>query len=318
LTWCAILYLIWVVVANKEKVLAVLGATCTGKSECALWLAREVGGEIVNADSMQVYKHFDIGSAKPDLEARQEVVHHLIDIVDPEEEFNAALFKEAADRAIEAIWLKNKVPIVVGGTGLYLRALFHGLFAAEGDAATREKLKDKFRENPASVYEELKRVDAEYASRISPNDRVRVVRALEIYSASGMTMSQWQRTHGFKQQRYEVYKVGLKKERVGLYNNINRRVDNMLEAGWVEEVKALLKAGYSSDAKPFLSIGYRDILLYLRSELSYAEMVVRTKQETRHYAKRQVTWFAKEKDIDWFEHPEEKKLIKDEVRQFLQ
>jgi len=306
-----------VVEANKEKVLAVLGATCTGKSECALWLAREMGGEIVNADSMQVYKHFDIGSAKPDLAARQEVAHHLIDMVEPEQEFNAALFKEAADTAIQAIWLKKKIPIVVGGTGLYLRALFHGLFAAEGDAATREKLKQRFRENPASVYEELKQVDAEYASKISPNDRVRVVRALEIYYASGMMMSQWQRTHGFQQQRYKVFKIGLKKERVGLYNRINGRVDNMLEAGWVEEVKALLRAGYSSDAKPFLSIGYRDIVLYLGSVLSYAEMVVKIKQETRHYAKRQITWFAKEKDIAWFEYPEEKELIKKEVRRFL-
>jgi tRNA dimethylallyltransferase len=306
-----------VVEANKEKVLAVLGATCTGKSECALWLAREMGGEIVNADSMQVYKHFDIGSAKPDLAARQEVAHHLIDMVEPEQEFNAALFKEAADAAIQAIWLKKKIPIVVGGTGLYLRALFHGLFAAEGDAATREKLKQRFRENPASVYEELKRVDAEYASKISPNDRVRVVRALEIYYASGMMMSQWQRTHGFQQQRYKVFKIGLKKERVVLYNRINGRVDNMLEAGWVEEVKALLRAGYSSDAKPFLSIGYRDIVLYLGSVLSYAEMVVKIKQETRHYAKRQITWFAKEKDIAWFEYPEEKELIKKEVRRFL-
>jgi len=306
-----------VVEANKEKVLAVLGATCTGKSECALWLAREMGGEIVNADSMQVYKHFDIGSAKPDLAARQEVAHHLIDMVEPEQEFNAALFKEAADAAIQAIWLKKKIPIVVGGTGLYLRALFHGLFAAEGDAATREKLKQRFRENPASVYEELKRVDAEYASKISPNDRVRVVRALEIYYASGMMMSQWQRTHGFQQQRYKVFKIGLKKERVVLYNRINGRVDNMLEAGWVEEVKALLRAGYSSDAKPFLSIGYRDIVLYLGSVLSYAEMVVKIKQETRHYAKRQITWFAKEKNIAWFEYPEEKELIKKEVRRFL-
>jgi tRNA dimethylallyltransferase len=301
-----------------SKVLAVLGPTCTGKSECALFLAREVGGEIVNADSMQVYKHFDIGSAKPDLVAQQVVPHHLIDMVEPEEEFNAALFKDAADRAIQAIRLKKKVPIVVGGTGLYLRALFHGLFAAPGDAAIREKLKGRFQENPASVYEELKRIDSEYASKISPNDRVRVVRALEIYCASGVTMSQWQRTHGFKQQRYEVCKIGLKKERGVLYERINRRVDKMLEAGWVEEVKALLKAGYSSDVKPFLSIGYRDIVLYLGSVLSYAEMVVKIKQETRHYAKRQITWFAKEKEIEWFEYPEDKKLIKEEVRRFLQ
>jgi tRNA dimethylallyltransferase len=307
-----------VVGANKEKILAVLGPTCTGKSECALWLAREVGGEIVNADSMQVYKHFDIGSAKPDLAARQEVAHHLIDIVEPEEEFNGALFQEAADRAIRTIQVKKNVPIVVGGTGLYLRILFHGLFATEGDASTREKLKGRFQEDPVSVYEELKRIDAEYASKISPNDRIRVVRALEIYFASGMTMSQWQEEHGFREQRYETCKIGLKRARTDLYERINRRVETMLEVGWVEEVEALLKAGYDSDVKPFLSIGYRDIVLYLDSVLSYAEMVVKIKQETRHYAKRQITWFAKEKDIAWFEYPEDKKLIKEEVRRFLQ
>ncbi len=300
-----------------QKVLAVLGPTCTGKSECAVWLADQVGGEIVNADSMQVYRHFDIGSAKPDPATRQRVTHHLIDVVEPEAEFNGALFKEAADRAIQAVWLRNNVPIVVGGTGLYLRILFHGLFAAPGDARLREDLKGRFREDPAAVYEELKRVDPEYASRISPNDRVRVVRALEIYHASGMNMSSWQDGHGFGQHRYAVYKIGLKKERAVLYERINRRVDSMLEAGWVGEVRALLAAGYSKALKPFLSIGYRDIVLYLDSVLGYAEMVDRIKRETRHYAKRQATWFAREKEIHWFEDPEEQKRIREEVTRFL-
>lgn len=299
------------------RVLAVLGPTCTGKSDCAVWLAKEVGGEIVNADSMQVYRHFDIGSAKPDTTARQHVAHHLIDIVEPEEEFNGALFKEAADRAIRAVWLRNKVPIVVGGTGLYLRILFHGLFEAPQDALLRENLKKRFREDPAAVYEELKRVDQEYASRISPNDRVRVVRALEVYHASGMTMSRWQEGHGFGQHRYTVCKIGLRKERTVLYEKINRRVDKMLEEGWVEEVRALLAAGHNQALKPFLSIGYRDIVLYLGSVLGYAEMVDKIKRETRHYAKRQVTWFAREKDIHWFEYPEERKRIREEVKRFL-
>jgi tRNA dimethylallyltransferase len=245
------------------------------------------------------------------------VAHHLIDIVEPEEEFNGALFKEAADRAIRAVWLMNKVPIVVGGTGLYLRILFHGLFEAPGDALLRENLKKRFREDPAAVYEELKRVDPEYASRISANDRVRVVRALEIYHASGMTMSRWQEGHGFGQQRYAVCKIGLRKERGVLYEKINRRVDRMLEEGWVEEVRALLAAGHSRALKPFLSIGYRDIVLYLGSVLGYAEMVDKIKRETRHYAKRQVTWFAREKDIHWFEYPEEQKRIREEVKRFL-
>jgi tRNA dimethylallyltransferase len=303
--------------ANREKVIAVLGPTCTGKSECALWLAREIGGEIINADSMQVYRHFDIGSAKPDVSVRSKIPHHLIDIVEPEAEFNGALFKEAADRAISDIRSRKKIPVVVGGTGLYMRILFHGLFGVPQDTPAREALRLKYRTDRSRVYEELKQIDPTYASKIHPNDRIRVIRALEVYYASGMAMSRWCERHGFKEQRYETYKIGLKRERPELYERINRRVDSMLETGWVQEVEGLLKAGYSSGLKPFTSIGYRDIPLYLSSALGYAEMVARIKQATRHYAKRQMTWFSREKDITWFEYPEDKGEIKERVRQFL-
>jgi tRNA dimethylallyltransferase len=307
-----------VVEANKEKVIAILGPTCTGKSECALWLAGEISGEIVNADSMQVYKHFDIGSAKPDLNARGEIPHHLIDIVEPGQEFNGALFREAADRAIQSIRSRKRIPIVVGGTGLYLRILMHGLFEVAQDAPLREALRLRYQAEPLCLYEELKQVDPIYASKISPNDRVRVIRALEVYHASGMTMSQWHERHGFREQRYDAYKIGLKRERGELYERINGRVDSMLQAGWVQEVEGLLKAGYSSGLKPFLSIGYRDILLYLSGAVGYAEMVTKIKQETRHYAKRQATWFSREKDITWFEYPEDRGEIRERMRQFLQ
>ncbi len=303
--------------ANREKLIAVLGPTCTGKSECAAWLAREFNGEIVNADSMQVYKYFDIGSAKPAAEARREISHHLVDIVEPEEEFNGALFKKAADRAIHDITSRNKIPIVVGGTGLYLRILLHGLFTVSGDAQVREGLRMRYNEEPLRLYEELKQVDPVYASKISPNDRVRVIRALEVYRTSGVTMSEWQERHGFKEQRYDAYKIGLKRDRAELYERINRRVDSMLQEGWIEEVKGLLEAGYPQDAKPFLSIGYRDILLYLNGALGYAEMITRIRQETRHYAKRQTTWFSKDKGINWSEYPEDREIIEREVRAFL-
>jgi tRNA dimethylallyltransferase len=306
-----------VVQANGEKVIAILGPTCTGKSECALWLAREFGGEIVNADSMQVYKHFDIGSAKPDVNARAEIPHHLIDIVEPEEEFNGALFKEAADLAIRDISSRKKVPIVVGGTGLYVRILLHGLFAVTGDTPMREALRSRYIKEPSRVYDELKQVDPTYASKISCNDRTRVVRALEVYYISGTTMSEWRERHGFREQRYDACKVGLTRERGELYERINRRVDSMLQAGWVEEVERLLAAGYSGSLKPFSSIGYRDILLYLSGALGYAEMVTRIKQETRHYAKRQTTWFYREKGIVWFDYPEDRGRLMEEVRQFL-
>ena len=282
-----------------------------------MWLAREFGGEIVNADSMQVYKLFDIGSAKPDTNARKEICHHLIDIVEPEEEFNGALFKEAADRAIHDIRSRKKIPIVVGGTGLYVRMLLHGLFAVTGDTPMREGLKSRYQKERSRVYEELRQVDPAYASKISCNDRTRVVRALEVYYISGMTMSEWQKRHGFREQRYDACKVGLTRERDELYDRINRRVDSMLQAGWVEEVEKLLAMGYSGGLKPFSSIGYRDILLYLSGTLGYAEMVTRIKQETRHYAKRQTTWFYREKEITWFKYPEERGRIIEEVRQFL-
>lgn len=304
--------------ANRDKLIAILGPTCTGKSECALWLARQTGGEIINADSMQVYRQFNIGSAKPDSTVQKEITHHLIDIVDPEGEFNGALFKEAADRAIHQILSRGKTAIVVGGTGLYLRILFHGIFTVPQDALARRELKLRYQQDPSHVYDELKRIDPAYASKISPNDRIRVIRALEVHYASGIPMSQWHERHGFREQRYRVRKIGLKRERAELYQRINKRVDRMLESGWVEEVERLVKSGYSRELKPFLSIGYRDIPLYLEGVLSYAEMVAKIKQETRHYAKRQMTWFSREKDITWFEYPEEREKIMEEVRQFLQ
>jgi len=303
---------------NQEKVLAVVGPTCTGKSECALWLAGQVGGELVNADSMQVYKHFDIGTAKPGAGVRSGVKHHVLDIVEPDEEFNAALFREVADRAIREIWLKAKVPIVVGGTGLYLRTLFHGLFEVQKAAGSRQDLTRAYQQDPIAMYEELKRIDPEYARRISHRDRVRVVRAIEVFRASGVTMSEWYRRHGFKERRYETCKIGLRRDRSELYDRINQRVLQMLEAGWVAEVEGLLNRGYATDFKPFLSIGYRQIVLYLAGAYTYDEMVRTIQQETRKYAKRQMTWFARDKDVEWFQFPEDRDQIRRRAEQFLQ
>lgn len=295
-----------------------LGPTCTGKSECALWLACEIGGELVNADSMQVYKRFDIGTAKPGSEARNGVRHHVLDMVEPDQEFNAALFRDAADRAIHEIWSRRKIPVVVGGTGLYLRILFHGLFEVQKDARSRQDLTRAYQEEPLAMFEELKRIDPEYARRISHRDRVRVVRAIEVFRASGVTMSDWYRRHGFKEQRYHTCKIGLRRDRSELYDRINERVLQMLQAGWVAEVEGLLSQGYVSNLKPFLSIGYRQIVLYLAGACTYEEMVKVIQQETRKYAKRQMTWFARDKEIEWFQFPEEREQIKRRVEQFLQ
>jgi tRNA dimethylallyltransferase len=303
---------------NLDKVLAVLGPTCTGKSECALWLAGEIQGELVNADSMQVYKLFDIGTAKPGAEARNRVAHHVLDFVEPDQEFNGALFREAADRAIRDIWSRAKVPIVVGGTGLYLRILFHGLFEVQKDAGSRQDLTRSYQQDPDAVYEELKKIDPEYARRISHRDRVRVVRAIEVFRVSGVTMSEWYQRHGFKERRYDTCKIGLRRERPELYERINDRVLQMLHEGWVAEVEGLLRQGYASDLRPFLSIGYRQIILYLAGAYTYEEMVKGIQQETRKYAKRQMTWFARDKEIEWFQFPEQSDQIKRRVEQFLQ
>lgn len=304
------------VVAIDGKVVAVVGPTCTGKSDLALRLAPEIGGEIVNADSMQVYRHFDIGTAKPDAAARASVAHHVIDVVEPDETFNAADFKRAADDAIGRIWARGGVPVVVGGTGLYLRVLFHGLFEAPGDAALREGLWRRYRDDPAGLYRELKETDPEYARSISPNDGLRIVRALEVYGVSGVTMSEWGRRHGFREERYSALRIGLLRDRSELYKKIDKRVDDMLERGWIGEVEGLL-AHHGGSAKPFQGIGYREIVLYLAGEIGYDEMLRRIKTATRRYAKRQLTWFAKEKGIEWRRWPEERAAIFDTVRRFL-
>lgn len=300
-----------------QRVVAVLGPTCTGKSDLASWLASKTDGEVVNADSMQVYRGFDIGSAKPDPSARARLPHHLIDVVDPDQEFNAALFQRAADEAIGEIGRRGRTPYVVGGTGLYLRVLFHGLFPAPTDENLRETLKKRYHENAAEVYGELTERDPLYASTISPNDGVRVVRALEISLSSGLTMSEWQQRHGFREQRYDVYKIGLRKDRKELYRLIDERVERMLAAGWVSEVENLIRAGYDTRLKPFQSIGYREIALYLKGDLFYPEMTERIKTATRHYAKRQITWFSKEKDIDWYAYPGDRDIILGRVEAFL-
>ncbi len=303
--------------ATRGKIAAVLGPTCTGKSDLGLQIARAVNGEIVNADSMQVYRHFDIGSAKPSKDVRATVPHHLIDVVNPEDDFNAALFQRMADDAIEGIIARGRVPVVVGGTGLYLRVLFHGLFQAEGNPRMREQIRERYAADPIGTYEELKKVDAEYALRISHKDRVRVVRALEIYHVSGVTMSEWQRRHGFEEERYTACRIGLRRDRKELYRRIDARVEAMLRQGWVQEVEALLKAGYSPDLKPFKSIGYREIVLYVQGKMTYSAMVEKVKTSTRHYAKRQFTWFLRENDIEWYEYPEEQDHILNRVTEFL-
>ncbi|MCX8022695.1 MAG: tRNA (adenosine(37)-N6)-dimethylallyltransferase MiaA [Syntrophorhabdaceae bacterium] len=299
------------------KILAVVGPTCSGKSELSMLLAKRLGGEIVNADSMQVYKYFDIGTAKPDTHAKKEIPHHLIDVVEPDQEFNAAIFKGMADSTIEEIHSRGLIPIVVGGTGLYFRTLVYGLFSAPGDINLRRELEERYREEPFGLYRELKRVDPEYATKISPNDRIRVVRALEVFMTTGSGMSVWERSHGFKERQYNAFAIGLTADRTTLYTKINKRVEDMLRAGWVDEVRHILSLGYNENIKPFSGIGYREILSYLRGEMEYGFMVEEIKRKTRHYAKRQFTWFSKERGINWYQFSTDLDKIISHVSEFL-
>ncbi len=304
-------------VAKSPKIIVVVGPTCTGKSDLALTLAASFHGEIVNADAMQVYRGFDIGTAKPDGADRAKAVHHLVDVAEPWEHFNAALFEERARKAIEDIGGRRRTPIVVGGTGLYVRALLYGLFEAPDDLSVREVLRGRFRDDPKGLYEELRSVDPEYASRVSVRDGIRIVRALEVFRTTGRPMSQWEQSHGFREARYDAFVACLAAPRNLLYERINRRVDSMLERGWIDEVRGLLGEGLDRDLKPFGSIGYREIVLYIEGRLGYEVMVEEIKKKTRRYAKRQMTWFSKERGMRLFVYPDEMEAIRAEVALFL-
>lgn len=303
--------------SNKAKVISVTGPTCTGKSALSVLLAEKFDGEIINCDSMQVYKYFDIGTAKPDADMCKRVPHHLINVAEPQEEFNAARFKEIADHAIHSIHARRKTPILVGGTGLYLRALIYGLFKADKDPDLRESLQKEYSEDPLRFYERLKEIDRDYAMRISFKDKIRVVRAMEIFLLTNRKVSELEKDHGFREPRYDILKIGLKKEKDTLYARINERVNDMFAQGWIEEVKNILLMGTSDAAKPFSSIGYREILLNIKGSIQHEDMVEDIQKHTRHYAKRQFTWFSKEKNMNWFEYPEDSEGIIKKVTEFL-
>lgn len=292
-----------------KKVIAIVGPTGVGKSELAVFLGEKLNGEIVNFDSLQFYKELNIGTAKPGEEERKRVPHHLYDLLELDEEFNAAKFVEIADNLIKEIWERGKIPILVGGTGLYLRAFEYGLFSIEVPKEIRGTLRKRADQDLSSLYEELKRLDPEYAQKISPKDKVRIIRALEVIYASGKPISYFHKENPFfGKKRYNLIKIGLILPRKELYEKINLRVIKMIEKGWIEEVKNLLEKGYSPELKPFKAIGYKYIIQYLQGKISLEKAIELIQRDTRRYAKRQLTWFKKEPDIYWF-NPDEKERI---------
>lgn len=287
---------------EKSKLLVIGGPTGSGKSELALRLAEEIGGEIVNADSMQIYRGMDIGTAKPSAEERARVPHHLLDIVSPDVNFSASDFRREAAAAIADIEHRGKKAILVGGTGLYIRALLEGLVdSPTGDPELRRQFADLSGEE---LLRRLSLVDPETAFRLHPNDRVRIVRALEVFSQTGRPISAFRSEHAFSGTYYHTLKMAIKVERQELYRRTDRRVERMLQEGLVDEVRSLLALGYSREMKAMRSIGYKEITAYLAEETTLNEAVDLIKRDTRRYAKRQMTWFSKENDIYWLEYPE--------------
>lgn len=286
----------------KPKVIVIVGPTASGKTDLSIRLAKELNGEIISADSMQIYKKMTIGTAKPTKEEMQGIPHHMIDIIEPNEDFNVAKYKNMAEEKIEEILAKGKQPIIVGGTGLYVDTLVKGIefFDIENDFEYREKLENEVKEKGVDwLYDELKKVDSEAAENIEKNNVRRVIRALEIYKVTGKTKTELDK-ESVKGSKYDYIIFGLLWNREKLYERINLRVDIMLKDGLIEEVKSLIgNEGFSKTA--LQGLGYKEVVEYLENKVSYEEMVEKIKMETRRYAKRQMTWFKRNPDIIWLE-----------------
>jgi len=288
--------------ARKIPLVVICSPTATGKTRLALDLALPCGGEIVNADSLQVYRYLDIGTAKPTSEERQTVAHHLIDVVDPDEDFNAAVFAEQARRIIEKIAERRKPVFVVGGTGLYIRALLQGIIATP---PVDENIRNYYRGIRDRLGKEhlfglLRERDPEAAARINPHDAVRVIRALEVLEQSGESIVALQKRHAFTDCPYDVCKIGLQIERSELKERIAQRTSQMVEAGLVEEVRGLLSRGYDERLKPLQSLGYKQVIEFIRGTYDRGRMVESINRDTWQYSKRQLTWFSADKSIKWF------------------
>lgn len=288
--------------SDKKPLIIVTGPTAVGKTALSIRLAKAIGGEIISADSMSVYRHMDIGSAKVTRQEMEGVPHYLIDVLEPSEEFNVALFAKMAKEAAGEIYSHGKIPIVAGGTGFYIQALLYDIdFTEQGeDRRIREELERLSEEMGAEyLHGLLKEIDPEAALEIHANNRKRVIRAIEYYRQTGERISEHNRRERQKTSPYDFLYYVVTTERSELYERIGKRVDLMLEAGLVEEVRQLKAMGCTRDMVSMQGLGYKEILDYLQGEISLEETVTVLKRDTRHFAKRQLTWFKRERDVRW-------------------
>ena len=285
----------------ESPLIAIVGPTASGKSALAVWLARQLAGEVVACDSTQLYRGFDVGTAKPTAEERQGVAHHLIDVLDPREESTAGGYRERAIAVLEALRARKRLPIFTVGTGLYLRALLEGL----ADVPLRsEELRERLGARvaahpPGHLHRILKRMDPVSAEKIAPGDEQKLIRAVEVCLLAKKPLSEVHRAGRNPLRGWRPVKIGLSPEREALYERIHARTDAMLAAGWMEEVCGLVASGLPADAKPFDSIGYRELRAVLNGEMKLEEAQAAIQQATRRYAKRQLTWFRRDVQIHW-------------------
>ena len=286
----------------KRPLVILTGPTAVGKTKASIRLAKAINGEIISADSMQVYKHMDIGSAKIKPEEMEGVIHHLVDVLEPHEEFHVVRFQEMAKQAMEEIYERGHIPIVVGGTGFYIQALLYDIdfTADDGDDVYRKELESLAKEKGADhLHNMLEEVDPESAKEIHANNVKRVIRALEFYHLTGEKISVHNQREREKESPYEFRYFVLNDERANLYKRIDARVDQMMEEGLVEEVRALKNKGYYKEMVAMQGLGYKEMFEYLDGEITLEEAVYKIKRDTRHFAKRQITWFKREKDVIW-------------------
>ncbi len=287
----------------KTKVIAICGPTASGKTALSIELAKKINGEIISCDSMQIYKYMNIGTAKPDTQEMKSIKHYLLDIVEPNERYSVADYKRDAKKAIKEIIEKGKVPIIVGGTGLYLDSLIYEIEYQniEFDEEYRKKLEKQVEEiGLETLYEEAKKIDPKAIEKISSNDKKRILRILEIYHATGKNKTEQEKESRKKEVEYDYRVFAINWDREVLYDRINKRVDIMIEQGLIEEVKEILKK-YDEFPTAMQGLGYKEVVQYLKGEYTKEEMIEKLKMETRRYAKRQLTWFRKNKQTIWLD-----------------
>lgn len=303
----------------RPKVVVICGPTALGKTSVAIHLAKRFHGEIIGADSMQIYRYMDIGTAKPTIEEQASVKHHMINIIDPDEHFDARKYAVMARDKVMDLHDQGILPFVVGGTGLYIKAFLHGLFKyGASNFGIRAQLKNDIQvHGPDFLYKQLYRRDPETAKKIHPNDTYRIIRALEIFRMTGKTLAEFHQAHGFREKPFVSLKIGLNLDRDIIYDRIDHRVDVMINSGFVNEVKVLLEMGYAPDLKSMQSIGYRHIINFLKGTWPLDETVRLLKRDTRRYAKRQLTWFKADAEVIWME-PEALDDINGQIKKFLQ